>query len=98
MTFHHLVDPPSRHDGGVLFTVDQHAVQRTVFVTDAAVELLDPTARNDRAIVHAVMANLAQLVTLAMAKAVTTGMPELIVLDDQTVASLATVGVSPTAV
>jgi hypothetical protein len=89
MPFNHLVDAPSRHPGGVLFTVDQHAVQRTVFVTDAAISLLDPAVGDDRAIVHAVMANLATLVTLAIEKAVTTSMPELIVLDEQAIAEVA---------
>ena len=89
MAFNHLVDSPCRHPGGVLFTVDQHAVQRTVFITDGAIGLLDPTAGDDRAIVHAVMANLAPLVTLAMDKAFTTSMPELVVLDEQAIAELA---------
>jgi hypothetical protein len=87
MIFNHLVDPPSRHPGGVLFTVDQHAVQRTVFITDSAIGRLDPTARDDRAIVHAVMANIAQLVALAIDMAFTTTMPELIVLDEEHVSA-----------
>jgi len=87
MSFKHLVDPPRRHPGGILFTVDQHAVQRTVFVTDAAIRLFDPTADDDRAIVHTAMANLAQLVTLGIEKAFTTTLPELVVLDEEAVAA-----------
>jgi len=87
MSFNHLVDPPRRHPGGVLFTVDQHAVQRTVFVTDAAIRLFDPAAQDDRAIVHTAMANLAQLVTLGIEAALTTTLPELIVLDEKDVAA-----------
>ena len=87
MSFNHLVDPPHRHPGGVLFTVDQHAVQRTVFVTDAAIRLFDPAAQDDRAIVRTAMANLAQLVTLAIETAFTTTLPELVVLDKEEVAA-----------
>jgi len=86
--FNHLVDSPRRYPGGVLFTVDQHAVQRTIWVTDAAIARLDGSARDDIALVRAVMSHVRELVDLALAKASTQTMPELIVLDEESIAAV----------
>jgi len=87
--FNHLVDSPRRYPGGVLFTVDQHAVQRTVWVTDAAIARLDGSARDDLGCVRTVMTHVRELVELAMAKASTHTMPELVVVDEDSIAALA---------
>jgi len=89
MSFKHLVDSPRRYPGGVLFTVDQHAVQRTVWVTDRAIARIDRRGRDDRGILHIVMANLRELVELAMAKVSSKAMPELVVVDEDAIVGLA---------
>ncbi|UAK25127.1 hypothetical protein [Sphingomonas nostoxanthinifaciens] len=81
MTFSHLVDPPRVVDGGILFTMDVHDLQRTVCITDAALARLAPDAPDDRARMRVVLTMVSTLVEIAGAKASSLEMPELIVID-----------------
>jgi hypothetical protein len=86
MAFSHLVDPPRPIDGGILFTMDTHDLQRTVCVTDAALRDLVPEAIDAQARLRYVMQNIEPLTRVAKTKASGLQMPELIVLDARDVA------------
>lgn len=88
MAFSHLVDPPRLIEGGILFTLDTHDLQRTVCVTDAALALLAPDARDTRHRIRYVMENIEPLTTIAKRKASGLEMPELIIFDVNDVGSI----------
>jgi hypothetical protein len=81
MPFAHLVDTPRALPGGVLFSIDDHAVQRTIFVTDAALARIDSCARSEHEKLHRVMMHSKKLIELALGKAKTETVPELVVVD-----------------
>ena len=80
MSFRHLVDSPRAIEGGVLFEIDNHDLQRTVFVTGNALALLG-AKNSDRDRLKTVMTHTVRLIPLALEKAITRKMPELVVLD-----------------
>ncbi len=86
MAFAHLVDPPRLIEGGILFTMDTHDLQRTVCVTDAALDLLASDARSARDRLRYVMQHIEPLAMVAQRKASDRAMPELIVIDAADVA------------
>lgn len=81
MAFSHLVDPPRIIEGGVLFTMNAHALQRTVCIVDAALQLLAPAAITAREKLRYVMEHIEPLSDIAVHKASGAQMPELIVID-----------------
>jgi hypothetical protein len=79
--FAHLVDSPRAYQGGVLFSIDGHALERTIFVTADALQVLDPDAQTDRARVHRVMTQIRMLTARALEKAARVPLPQLLVLE-----------------
>jgi len=79
--FAHLVDSPRPFSGGVLFSIDGHDLERTIFVTQEALHAIDPEARSDREKLHRVMMESRVLIELALAKLLSIPVPQLVVLD-----------------
>ena len=83
-----LVTPPRPLSDGILFSIAENDVERTVFLSSAAMAELAPTAIRPEHQVRAVMENMKPLVRSALSKSKDAPVAELIVLDPADVAGM----------